>query len=191
MNDEQPRGSGEPYAPPTYGSGFGIAPYQMGSGGYGPIVPRPEDEQPLATRGARFGARLIDGLLLLLCMTPGLVFVFTSKSYDEPPWVAFAMMAVGALAVSAYQWWRITERGQTVGKSALHIKVVKQDGSPVGFVDGVLIREWAISFLGFIPIVGRFLTFVDAVMIFGAEQRCLHDAMAKTKVVAVMPTIPE
>jgi len=51
----------------------------------------------------------------------------------------------------------------------------------------VVLREWVVSLMGLVPVVGRFISLVDAAMIFGAKRRCLHDIIAKTKVIAIMP----
>jgi uncharacterized RDD family membrane protein YckC len=70
-----------------------------------------------------------------------------------------------------------TQRGQTMGKKYMGIKIVKDDGSEFGLVD-VLLRNvvgyWVsavVVYLGFIWI------FIDA------EHRGWHDKIAKTKVV--------
>jgi uncharacterized RDD family membrane protein YckC len=68
------------------------------------------------------------------------------------------------------------------------IKIVKMDGSPCGFVSGVLLREIVLSGAGFIPFIGKVIGLVDAVMIFGDQRRCLHDQLAGTKVVLTLNT---
>jgi len=177
-----------PPVAPAYGSGFGVAPYQHGSG-YVAITTYGGDEVPLATRWSRLGARLLDGLIVMLGATPGAaMYVLNGSKLEMTP---IMLIAVGVLGISIYQWVRVVQSGQTLGKRALNIKVVKNDGSPVGFVDGIILREWVVAFMGVIPFIGRFIQLIDWLMIFGADQRCLHDQIAKTKVIAVLPGLPD
>jgi uncharacterized RDD family membrane protein YckC len=67
----------------------------------------------------------------------------------------------------------------------LGLRVVRSDGSPVGFVAGVAIREWVVFGLGVIPGLGLIFRLADSLTILGDERRCLHDLVAGTKVVVV------
>lgn len=189
MTDEERPPAAAPPGAPSYGGGFGIAPYQDGAG-FGALSPYGSDDAPLAPRGARFWARLIDNLLLLAAMIPGLVLYGLKRGGSEPELAGLFGAGIGALLMSMYQWVRIARTGQTIGKRALAIRVVKRNGAPVAFFDGVIAREWATLLLGMVPFFGRLVTLVDALMIFGSEQRCLHDALANTKVVSVIPGEP-
>jgi uncharacterized RDD family membrane protein YckC len=62
----------------------------------------------------------------------------------------------------------------------MKIRIVNcQDGGNPGFGRVVALRIWANSLLSVIP----FYSLVDLLFIFGSQQRCLHDLIAKTKVV--------
>jgi uncharacterized RDD family membrane protein YckC len=88
------------------------------------------------------------------------------------------------LAFSIYQWYLIATTGQTLAKRWLGIMIVRTDGSPCGFVNGVLLRNWVIYvLLSFLPFVNYLVWLIDALMIFGDERRCLHDHIAGTRVV--------
>lgn len=197
-----------PYAPPqTYEQPYGGYGYGYGGMGW---------DQPLASRGARLGARLLDGLLAFVTMVPGMIWLFTamdsassrrySGSYDPysssyDPYASsyssgpnfddmigpLAVMLLPVLALSIYQWVLISKQGQTLGKKWLNIKIVKLDGSPVDFVSGVVLREWVQGFINNLPWVGGIIALIDACMIFSQDQQCMHDKIAKTKVIAVMP----
>ena len=65
------------------------------------------------------------------------------------------------------------------------MKIVKVDGAPVDFVSGVILRSWVVQVLSAIPMVGGLVGLIDALMIFGDEQRCLHDHIAGTVVIDV------
>ena len=100
------------------------------------------------------------------------------------------LMALMVLAFLAYQWYLVATTGQSLAKRWMGIKIVRLDGSPVGFVHGVLLRSWvismatnAISTTPGLRTLGRLVHLVDALMIFGEERRCLHDHIAGTRVI--------
>jgi uncharacterized RDD family membrane protein YckC len=77
-----------------------------------------------------------------------------------------------------YEALMLAKRGQTLGKMALKIKVVRDDGSDIsaGQAWG---RALSRSLMGITIILG----FIDIIMIFSGTRTCLHDRMAKTRVV--------
>jgi len=148
----------------------------------------------LAERGERLYARVLDDVIALGVFIPGLVValgvtVGTEASSDDlfflpvPLVWALGVGLVAFFGVTFYQWYLIATRGQTIGKRVYKLRVVTTDGRPVGFVDGVLLREWVMGALTAIPLLGYALWVVDPLMIFGAERRCLHDVIASTKVI--------
>ena len=94
-----------------------------------------------------------------------------------------ALMVLMVLAFMGYQWYLIATTGQTLAKRWLGIKIVRVDGTPLGFVNGVILRSWVLGLLGNIPIVGPLVSLVNPLMIFGEERRCLHDQIAGTRVI--------
>lgn len=163
-----------PYAPPTH-----FDP-QHGHD-------RDGDMQILADRGTRWLARFFDGLLNLACVIP---VAFVLFSTDVMSWRALQHNQLAGLAfwasalpLSLYQWSLVSKTGQTLGKKWTGIRIVKVDGSPVTFGSGVAMREWLITAIGFIPVLGPIVSLVDILFIFGEERRCLHDHLAGTKVI--------
>jgi uncharacterized RDD family membrane protein YckC len=77
----------------------------------------------------------------------------------------------------------VATTGQSLGKKWLGIKIVKMDGTEVDLVSGVILRSWVIGGCTYIPYVGSCVWLLDALWIFGQEQRCLHDHIANTKVI--------
>jgi uncharacterized RDD family membrane protein YckC len=145
------------------------------------------DHSPLGGRWTRLFAVWLDGLLYIAVIFPGIIIcgsdeviaVFDGSIEIEPLlWVGVPLL--GALA---YQWRLLTLTGQTLGKKWLGLRVVRVDGSRASFVQVVLLRVWLLQVLTYIPLVGNFIAFLDAIMIFGAERRCLHDRIAGTIVV--------
>jgi uncharacterized RDD family membrane protein YckC len=159
----QAGGTFNPYAPPSSQADqlFGM--------------PGMDFEAPLAERGTRLGASIVDGMLFLAAIV--VVAVVGAAGGEE---LAIAGGVLGYLAMAAFQWYLIATTGQSLAKKWLGIRIVKLDGSLPGFVNGVVLRVWVLgvvsTFLGFLPLI-------DALLIFGDERRCLHDHIASTKVI--------
>jgi len=145
-----------------------------------------------ATRGSRLAAAFIDGLIAFAAISPviftmGWSHVVKAGQSHNSLWFigTNTSQIVGTalwLAVFGFQAWLITTTGQSVGKRVLGIKIVMMDGSPVGFVRGVLIRTWLVALLSFIPVI-KYVGLIDLLFIFTREKRCLHDIVAGTRVV--------
>ena len=70
--------------------------------------------------------------------------------------------------------------GQTIGKKALKVRIVKADtGLNGGFVPNVLLRAIVNGFFGTVP----FYSLVDVLLIFRDDRRCIHDLVTGTRVV--------
>ncbi|MCH8309588.1 MAG: RDD family protein [Chloroflexi bacterium] len=133
--------------------------------------PAPEVEELgiLANRSSRLLAAIVD-ILIILGPYFALVFIFLPLAF------------VYVVAVAVVQAVLLTTAGQTVGKKALNIRIVKVNtGRNGGFVPNVLLRAILNGLLGFIPIY----SFVDILFIFRADRRCIHDLIAGTVVVKV------
>ena len=96
-----------------------------------------------------------------------------------------SLLGVGIM----FAWWLvfavasgilIAKRGQSVGKAAVGIKIVRTDGSRAGFWRIAGLR-WLVMMLGssLIGLIGL----VDVLMIYRSDRRCLHDLIADTIVV--------
>ena len=164
---------------------------------------------PVASRGVRLGAALIDGavinvmvwpVLLVLIFVVGPMMVDQAKlesamdaagTADEKTQIASewfgkvllfylaAMPIVAFFPVTLYAWM-VTKSGQTPGKKLCKIRIVRADTKQLpGFVKGVLIRSWLAQVLYCVPFVGM----VGILMIFGQKRQCLHDVLAGTIVV--------
>ena len=162
-----------------------------------------------ADRGTRFFARFIDWAIECLCAIPAgailapeiLKLFATVMQGNEPDLeqldyqrlaLGVAVLAAAWLALLAVQIWQLTTRGQSIGKRIMRIRIVRiEDGSNPGFVHAWVMRELLITAigiaLGMIPFLGLLLRpafhVVDWCLIFRDDQSCLHDIMAKTKVV--------
>jgi uncharacterized RDD family membrane protein YckC len=168
-------GGYNPYAAPTAGTEFG--------GAWG------ADTMVLADRGTRLGAVLLDGVLAMVIVVGAVIITLASGvsaddlADEKGIFTLLAFAGLPLLALGIYQIVLISTTGQSLGKKWLGIRIVKLDGTPCGFVHGVLLRSWVPSFIGNIPVVGALFAIADPLFIFGDERRCLHDMIASTKVV--------
>ena len=146
---------------------------------------------PLATAGSRLAAVLIDGLLFLPAGIVGGIVSFMMKPTpgQPPPTMGAVSMLLAALAglyvlgLAIYQIVQLSTRGQTIGKKAMKVRIVKLDGSQPGFVHAVLLRAVVNALPSMIPLVGGVYGLVDILFIFRADRRCIHDLIASTRVV--------
>ena len=147
----------------------------------------------LASPGARLGARILDivivtvALIILAALGVGIALAGSSNSDDA------SAFSVGALVVSVllaaavgllYEVTMIATRGQTLGKMATSIKVVRADNGLVpGW--GKSIGRWIIpALLPIIPLVGWILSLLVYIsLLWDRARQGWHDKAAGTLVV--------
>jgi tetratricopeptide (TPR) repeat protein len=97
--------------------------------------------------------------------------------------IAFYFLLAAFLAAQALL---LSIKGQTLGKMIMKIRVVKiSTGENGGFVTNVLLRFAFNTILRCFPIYGL----LDVSMIFGPDNRCMHDHIAGTVVVDLRKSI--
>lgn len=157
-----------------------VNPYQPpASATVAEVVAEP-DVADLAGRGARLVAVLLDGLLLNLGFWYLVEQLQMGTALDEPR--AFVPAAI-VLVVAGVQVRLLSERGQTIGKLALGVRIVRRSGARAGLPRILLLREAFAALAHHVPVIGGLVALVDALMIFRADRRCLHDHVADTIVV--------
>jgi uncharacterized RDD family membrane protein YckC len=121
---------------------------------------------PRASFGTRLGAALLDGVILFV-VTGVLRLVLGSAGQ--------ALSILVGLAY--YVYLEGSPSGQTVGKRALNIRVVRfQDGGPLGY--GTAALRYVCRFLSTIPcLLGYFW------MLWDPQKQTWHDKLAGTVVV--------
>ncbi len=154
----------------------------------------------LASRWARLGAVIIDGIILgiagagigfLLSLLGsnfnlGSVFekFFWADVEDETFMLSFLSTALDVAIYLAINTYFLVKSGQTIGKKALGIQVVSRDTHQLlssGKIIGI--RYILTEFLYIVPAIGSLFALVDTLSIFGAEKRCIHDLMAGSIVI--------
>ncbi len=137
----------------------------------------------IATPGRRLGAQIIDGLIIMVPFVAfGIMSVVTAKGRPDPDtfnpfgW----LMMLSLLGVVAYEALFLSRNGQTPGKMALKLRVVRPDGGRISAG-----QAWGRAFSRSVLSFTRILGVVDAVMVFSSEGRTLHDRMARTRVISL------
>ena len=147
----------------------------------------------LAGRGARLGAAIIDGIILLVIIMP-LMYVggfwqasmAAAQSGQQVGFGTSLMWAViGFIVFVVVQGFPLNATGQTWGKKLLKIKIVDLDGNkpPLGRLLGM--RYLPVQAVGLVPFLGWLIQVVEVLLIFRNDRRCGHDLIAGTRVVHV------
>ena len=155
---------------------------------------------PLASRGERLLAQVLDNVIGLACALPGLIMMALAavsagfglgtdldKLTTAAGFGAGLMVTLAALiALAAVQLWMVVTSGQTIGKRVLDLRIVTfQDEANPGFVKVFLLRAVLPALIGAIPLIGAPFALTDYCFIFRPDRRCLHDLIAGTKVIKV------
>ena len=134
----------------------------------------------LAGRGSRLGASIVD---VIIYAVPIVLMAIVTPLLVRGPGGATVVGVFIVLAIAIvflFQLVLLVKDGQTLGKKALGIRIVKMDtGQNGGFVPNVLLRLIVNGLIGIIPFYGL----VDILFIFRSDCRCIHDPIAGTQVV--------
>jgi len=148
-------------------------------------------ENRKAGRGKRLGAALLDGLVNIIWAAPvfwGATMVGDVNKGLKPAAPMVGVMLLGfalLVAIFVVNCVLLHRHGQTIGKRALDIAIVRTNGNRMGLLRYIFIRVLPVSLLGAIPYVGWLVSLVDPLLIFGKDRRCLHDLIADTIVVDI------
>jgi len=147
-------------------------------------VREPADSFELADRGTRFGAAIIDFLVMMLA-----IWVVSLVTPWHPFNATLSFVSFGTNAALGFalfvliNGFLLVQRGQTVGKSITKVRIVLPDGSPVPAGRMIGLRYGVGYVVASLPFIGGLYGLVDALMIFGQDRRCLHDRIAGTIVI--------
>ncbi len=137
------------------------------------------DGVDLAGYGSRVGATILDGLLVGVVAV--LLMAVVAVSGDDLNYVVVGVALLASLVYAPVLMCRSgAHNGQTFGKQALGIRVVREDARPIA-ASTALMREFVgKGLLGLVP----FFTFVDFLLPLGDPRRqAIHDKLASTFVV--------
>ena len=135
-----------------------------------------------ASWGSRVGALLLDGLIIVVPLVVVLALVFATGADDND--AALAALGLVYLVTLALPFVYFTvlhggERGATFGKRALGIRVVTEEGLPLGF--GRSFGRYGIQFLFGIVVVPLLADYLWP--LWDAKNQALHDKVVGSVVV--------
>lgn len=165
-----------------------------------PYTPPPADNS--ASLGKRFGAFLLDTLFLIIALSlllplVGFGEIDPAKASTPEAMQAAVLEQLAALSAGqkillvslpvlvffALHGYLLSRYGQTLGKRMLGIAIVTLDNRVPDFFPLIIQRYLTQWVAGQVPVVGVLLRLVDVVFIFRPDRRCIHDHIAKTKVI--------
>ncbi|HYO78918.1 MAG TPA: RDD family protein [Thermoanaerobaculia bacterium] len=133
----------------------------------------------LATVGKRFGAVFLDWLIIAIPMyavMAVLIFIPTAQGREPSPFVNLIGLPFAFLSLLYEGLMMQYKNGQTLGKMALRIRVVRPDGTPMSTG-----QAWGRAGM---KVLFGCIWFVDyLVALFTDERTTLHDMVAGTRVV--------
>lgn len=122
--------------------------------------------------GRRLGANIIDGFLLML-INLSVGFSLSLGGLRSGGLSSLIGFSIG-LAYVIFFW--VSQNGQTLGKRAMAVRVIKENGEPVDFATAI------IRYIGYIiSSIVLFLGFIW--VLFDSKRQGWHDKIAKTYVV--------
>ena len=139
-------------------------------------IPEGMSALEIASAGQRLGAWLVDRVITLVF---GLALGFilgVAGTADDALDVVAGIVAIGYWIVVLVL---VATRGQSPGKMAIGIKIVKMDGTPIGF-GTTLFREVLGKFVSALIIWLGFIW-----ILFDGQRQGWHDKIASTYVVKV------
>ncbi|MEQ1505659.1 MAG: RDD family protein [Myxococcota bacterium] len=150
-------------------------------------VPLDVPAPALAELSYRLTARLIDqslvGVAAVGAVGAGIAAGIALPELRRwlPDLLTELVFACAVALLIGVQWFTLASDGTTVGKRSVGIRVVGEDGAPVGFLRAVVIRSFVPGLAGSVTL-GLFAV-VDLLPIFAGDRRCVHDRLALTQVV--------
>jgi uncharacterized RDD family membrane protein YckC len=150
-----------------------------------------------AGRWTRLGAKLVDGMLYVLCLMPIMRPMLNTSSSNGSYAFSFSDMVnlagspdttladkLPVVVIVLLQILLLSTLGQTIGKLLFRIRIVRnRTGGKAGFVHAFLLRSVIVESIKFIPVIGVIFALVDVCFIFRDDRRCVHDLIADTRVV--------
>jgi len=163
----------------------------------GPSAPQVDNT---ASLGKRFLAFFLDGFfmvvaLLMVMQSMGLLEPTTTQDVQAAQAELLKRLATLSdgqkfmLAISpiliffVLHGFLLQQFGQTLGKRIMGIAIVTMDNQRPAFIQLIVWRYISQWLAGQVPVVGVFLRLADILAIFRPGHRCIHDHLARTKVI--------
>lgn len=142
----------------------------------------------LAKRLSRLGAAIVDGIIMAFLTLP---LMYITGGFDvlttgaEPSFIYTTVISIFGLIMFIVINGRFLLRdGQTIGKKLCLIRIETESGAipDVKVYSKRYGFQWLIQF---VPVIGGVLSLINILFIFSSSKKCLHDHVAKTRVVAL------
>ena len=150
------------------------------------VIEEDKGGEDLASRWTRLFASIIDTLVLFLFLLPAMYFTggFEGPMAGEENSVLYnlALGIISLVIFTIINGSLLIREGQTIAKKMLGIRIVTLD-SELPNLKGFLTRYSVFFLPGQVPVLGQVFGFINILYIFGPKRRCLHDLVAKTKVI--------
>ena len=137
-----------------------------------------------ADLGPRIGARLLDILIVAIpaSIVLGIIGLGVFGGFGTGSWLG---SAITSLLWFGYFVFFESNRGATIGKQLLNLKVIDANGAPPSFEVAARRNVWML--FGLIPWIGGLLSFIALIVIMvtissDAHNRGYHDTFAGTAV---------
>ena len=154
-----------------------------------PYTPPPSGPQldNTASLGKRFQATVIDVVIMMCCIFPyasslGLMEI-AEKQSAIPPELAVKLVAFQVVMFFVLHGFLLHQYGQTIGKRLVGIAIVTMDNQKPPLLNLILQRYVSQWLMGMVPVIGILLRLADVLFIYRPDRRCIHDHLAKTKVI--------
>lgn len=150
-----------------------------------------------ASLGQRFFGKLIDVLItvpLSLVIGVGYALIsppkvdefetlsdFLSGGYGPGEKILVAVIVMAAYIGVQWVFWAST--GQSIGKKVMKTQVVNLDGSQASVQTIAFKRYGIINLIANVPVFGPLVSLIGTLLIFRQNRNCLHDDIAKTRVI--------
>ncbi|WP_432109265.1 RDD family protein [Streptomyces sp. AA1529] len=174
---------GGPGGPGGPGSGGG-SPYDNPYGGPAGAADPLAGMAPLASRGKRLVARIIDALLVAIPV--GIIAGVVEGGYSTDTGIDYWPQLSYTLVYFLYEGLMLTNSGQTVGKKLMRVRVAMLQNGAVPAGGPGWLRAAVYQIPPLVPCVGSLFWLVNVLFCTWDKpyQQCLHDKAARTVVVA-------
>lgn len=141
----------------------------------------------LAPRWKRLIAAIIDSIIIFA--VTALIIYLTSyvengeRVVPSTFWYNIFIAVVGISTYAVVNGSFLIKHGQTIGKKLLKIFIVDQISGEVPSKSNLIIRSIIYLIFPYSPLMGRLISLINVIAIFGKDRQCMHDFFAKTKVI--------
>jgi uncharacterized RDD family membrane protein YckC len=179
------------YPPPGAEAPHGGAGPHEDAGPYGAAGPYGEQPDPLAgmpplaSRGRRLLARIIDSLIVGIPVYLVTAAIWNNWDYRNST-ASYTESVIYALIYVAYQVVMLTGSGQSLGKKLMRIRVAMLADGSIPTTQAALQRESIYALVPVIPCCGSIFWLINVLWCTWDKpyRQCLHDKAARTVVVS-------